>query len=260
MRRHSFLYGALISGLCVSGCHHPADLQDRPLAELSARAHKAMADKSFERAADVFDSLESQYPYADQASKAKLWSAYCAFQASQFSRAIATLDVFISVHPSSYAISYAYYLRALCYYASVLSVARDRENAELALQAFEEYVHRFPGTKYQADVAQKLQKLRDHLASQDLLVARQYIEESVYISALEHLNAMVVRWGQSPFMPEILYRIGECQKALGLTEGLKKTVLLLTRSYAKSPWCTLAQQWAGPGVARGASAIKAAKR
>lgn len=211
---------------------------EKPLNDLYSKALHEMKEQDYLDAADSFDEVERQYPYSSWAAKAQLMSAYCAFKAQKFERAIATLDIFITLHPSSPSIAYAYYLRALCYYTNILPVFRDRENADLGLQAFEEVIRRFPNTDYAEDARFKSDFLREHLASQEILVGRQYLQSKSYVAALKQFSDLIEHYPRSILLPEALYRIIECQIALGFGKQAHKTLRVLQHNFPKDAWYT----------------------
>jgi outer membrane protein assembly factor BamD len=234
-------WGAVfVLGGCASKTQ---DLEDKPLKTLQGMAQEAVKKEKFEQAADVFEAIESQYPYSQEASRAQLYAAYCAYRAKAYTRALTNLDLFIALHPSSPSIDYAYYLRALCYYDDMLSALRDRENAELALQAFGELITRFPASSYAKEAKSRSLRVREHLASQDLLVAKGYMSELSYLAALQRLGNLCESWPQSLLIPETLYRMVECQVALGFLPAGKAIADQLRAQFPKNQWTQKAQDF-----------------
>ena len=235
-------FGILLVIALLSACTNQDNLYvEQPLKEIYSKANDAMTKENYEKAADLFDEVERQYPYSECASKAQLLSAYCAFKAQKFERAIASLDTFISLHPASPSIGYAYYLRALCYYTNLYPVLRDNENAYLASQALQEVIRRFPMTDYAQDARMKKDFISEHLASQDMSIAKNYLKERYYLAALKHFGDMVDKWPCSCLQPEVLYRIVECQYALGLQTGAQKTLRMLSHNFPKTEWESMAK-------------------
>ena len=237
-------FGLGILALVLFGCG-PSEkpYTERPLNDLYRKAFAELTENDFEMAADSFDEVERQHPYSAWAAKAQLMSAYSAFKAQKFERAIATLDVFIALHPSSPEIDYAYYLRALCYYTDIGPVARDRENADFASQAFDEVIRRFPNSEYAQDAQFKKDFANEHLASQDMLISMHYLKDKEYLSALKHFCEMTQAYPCSILMPEVLYRIIECQVALGLFDGAQKSLCMIRHNFPQNPWYHLAKDF-----------------
>lgn len=215
---------------------------ERPLEEIYKQAEGSMKRQNFEKAAEEFDEVERQYPYSSCAAKSQIFSAYCSFKAQKFPRAIGTLDSFITLHPTSSFLSYAYYLRALCYYTDLFPVRRDPEHAELALQAFQEVIQRFPLTPYSQDAYFKKDFLLEHLASHDMDVGKRYLQEKNFIAAIICFGNFIQRFPRSILMPEVLYRLVECHLCLGLVKGAEETIKLLLHNFPQEKWTVMASQ------------------
>lgn len=244
MRRKAWLsqvIGIFVSMIGLWGCSSTDTYQDQPLEVIYKSAESLMSREQYEKAADRFDEVERQYPYDAKAAIAQLMSAFCAFKAQKFERAISTLDVFISLHPASPFIQYAYYLRALCYYTDIFPVLRDKENAELALHAFDEVIKRFPETDYAQDAQFKIDFIKEHIACQEISIAKHYLKGKKYVAALDRLSVLVRDYPKSILIPEALYRIVECQIALGLCESAHKTAAMLSYNFPEEMWTGMAK-------------------
>jgi len=227
----------LCFGMVLSGCASKTPVYDeKPIKDLYQRAKELMEKKSYERAADAFDEVERQHPYSDSASQAQLLSAYCAFKAQKFPRAIASLDVFIDLHPGSASISYAYYLRALSYYNDMLGLTKDKQLAESALAAFKEVLRRFPTSEYAHDAKIKEEFISEHLACHSMLAAKSSLFDNRHVAAWIQFSRLMDRWPRSILMPEVLYRLIEAQLALGMMPAAHKTYAMLTYNFPKNVW------------------------
>jgi outer membrane protein assembly factor BamD len=227
----------LCTAVLLSGCGSNNSVYvEKPVQDLYQSAMQLMKGRDYQKAADAFDEVDRQHPYSDCASKAQLLSGFCAFKAQKFPRAIATLDVFIDLHPGSASIAYAYYLRAMCYYTDMLGLTKDKENAQLALEAFREILRRFPTSEYAHDARIRQDFICEHLASHDMLVAKQYLFDQRYVAAWIRFGALLTAWPRSILIPEVLYRLVECQVALGMGAVSDKAVAMLRYNFPKSSW------------------------
>jgi len=231
----------------LSGCSNsPPIYEERTINDLYGSALTLFNRNAYEKAADEFDEVERQYPYSIWAARSQLMSAFASFKAQKFLRAIGTLDVFISLHPASPSIDYAYYLRALSYYGDLFPVQRDPESATLGVLAFEEVIRRFPNSDYALDAQLKRDFLLEHLASQKMCIAKSYLFKKQVIASLRVFAEMVQMYPRSILIPEALYRIVECQVFLGLLDGATKTLKMLQHNLPKDAWteraCNLLKQ------------------
>lgn len=187
-------------------------------------------------AADMFAEVERQHPYSVWATKSQLMAAYAYYQASDYDDAINSLDRFISLHPGNPDTPYAYYLRALCYYEQISDVKRDQRITELALNAFEEVVRRFPHTKYASDASEKIDLTRDHLAGKEMDIGRYYLRQQQYLAAINRFRSVVEQFQTSTHTPEALHRLVESYTALGLVGEAQRTAAVLGYNFPESDW------------------------
>ena len=78
-------------------------------------------------AAKKFSEAEILYPQSKWASQALLMSAYSYYELNFLSSAIEELDRFILKYPQHKNISYAHFLKAICYFESVIDEKKDLE-------------------------------------------------------------------------------------------------------------------------------------
>ena len=232
--------------LCLAGILQGCGDTDRiyeqkPLTTLYKIAMKDMEEEEFEEAAQNFDEVERQYPYSSWAPHSQLMSAYCAFKAQKFPKAIATLETFLALHPASKDAAYGHYLRALSYYTDLLSPYRDAENAILALQGFKEICQRFPYTDYARDAELKIDFLQEHLASQTMIIIRDYLRRKQYIAAFDRIVYLIQEYPRSILIPEALYRLIECHIALGFPGLTYKTFALMKHNFPQDAWTVMAK-------------------
>ncbi|MDA0702420.1 MAG: outer membrane protein assembly factor BamD [Proteobacteria bacterium] len=187
-------------------------------------------------AADMFAEVERQHPYSVWATKSQIMAGYAYYQASEYDDAINSLDRFISLHPGNRDTAYAYYLRALSYYEQISDVKRDQRITELALNAFEEVVRRFPHTKYASDAAEKIDLTRDHLAGKEMDIGRYYLRQQQYLAAINRFRTVIEQFQTSTHTPEALHRLVESYMALGLTGEAQRTAAVLGYNFPESPW------------------------
>ena len=154
--RSSYLI-ILFSALTIITVACSSTKLDTPLTEgeelnaLYDNAISLVKDKDFIDAAILFEDIERQYPYSKWASQAQLMGAYCYFKSDFYDESLNSLDRFISLHPASEKISYAFYLRALNHFYQIEDVEKDQSMTEIAFKSFYEVVNKFPESKFAKD-------------------------------------------------------------------------------------------------------------
>ncbi len=209
---------------------------ERPVSEIYNTAMNLMQDGYYKRAASEFDEVERQHPYSVWATKAQLMAAYSYYQSNRYDDAIIALDRFTQLHPANRDVAYAYYLKALCYYEQISDVARDQKMTELALDALNEVIKRFPDSEYARDAKIKIDLTYDHLAGKEMEIGRYYLTQKHYLAAINRFRAVVERYETTTHVPEALHRLTEAYLALGVTSEARKTASVLGHNFPGSEW------------------------
>ena len=241
-----FVAGA---SLALSGCslfdkatgkaddqQRDAAYQERPIDQIYADAWKQVRSHDWNNAAKQFAEVERQHPYSVWARRASLMSAFCYYQANKYSDAVAAADQYISLHPGSKEVSYAFYLKAVSLYEQIVDVERDQTNTEAALVALQDVVQRFPDTEYARDATLKIDLTLDHLAGKEMEVGRYYLVRGDYVGAINRFRVVVEQYQKTTQIAEALERLTEAYYALGVDKEAQTAAAILGANYPGSPW------------------------
>jgi outer membrane protein assembly factor BamD len=215
-----------------------AQYQERPVETIYADAWKQINRGEWDAAAKQFDEVDRQHPYSIWARRAMLMSAFCSYQANKYDDAVATADTYISLHPGSQEVAYAFYLKALSLYEQIVDVGRDQSKTEGALVALQDVVQRFPDTEYARDATLKIDLTMDHLAGKEMAVGRYYLTRGDYIGAINRFRVVVTQYQTTPQIAEALERLTEANYALGLDSEAQTAAAVLGANYPGSQWYT----------------------
>ena len=230
------------AGLMLSACSgisddkKDADYVERPVEQIYADAWKQINNHDWENAAKQFDEVERQHPYSVWARRAMLMSAFCYYQANKYTDATNTADQYISLHPGSKEVAYAFYLKAMSLYEQIVDVGRDQTVTEQALTALQDVVQRFPNTEYARDASLKIDLTLDHLAGKEMEVGRYYLTRRDYIGAINRFKVVVQRYQKTSQIAEALERLTEAYYALGVYSEAQTAAAVLGANYPGSPW------------------------
>ncbi|MBV8400916.1 MAG: outer membrane protein assembly factor BamD [Acetobacteraceae bacterium] len=212
------------------------DASQIPVEELYNNGVDALDQKRYVAAGQQFDLVERNYPYSSWAVNAQLMQGYTQYLQNHYTEAIGTLDRFIQLHPVHRDVAYAYYLRALCYYEQIADIQRDQKSTQLAMDALQEVVNRFPDSAYGRDARLKIDLARDHLAGHEMEVGRWYEKQHLYTAAIGRFQRVVDDYQTTNHAPEALHRLTEIYLILGLKDEARKTASVLGYNYPGSEW------------------------
>ena len=215
-----------------------AEYREHPVEAIYADAWAQINKRNWEEAAKQFNEVDRQHPYSVWARRAQLMSAFCSYQANKYGDAVATADQYISLHPGSREVAYAFYLKAISLYEQIVDVNRDQANTQGALVALQDVVQRFPDTEYARDATLKIDLTQDHLAGKEMAVGRYYLTRGDYIGGINRFKAVVQQYQTTPQIAEALERLTEAYYALGLDSEAQTAAAVLGANYPGSQWYT----------------------
>ena len=197
-------------------------------AKLYAEAASELDSSNYTRAVELYEKLESRYPFGRYAMQAQLDVAYAHYRAEEPENAIAAADRFIKLYPQNRFVDYAYYLKGIVNYNRSVGFLdryiptdasqRDPGSALDAFTDFSVLVERFPDSKYAEDARQRMLYLRNNLAKHEVNVARYYIRRGAYLAAANRANYVIERFQRTSAVEDALAVLIEAYRALDKPE------------------------------------------
>jgi outer membrane protein assembly factor BamD len=213
-----------------------AQYQERPVEQIYGDAWAQINKNNWDEAAKQFNEVDRQHPYSVWARRAMLMSAFSSYQANKYGDAVATADQYISLHPGSHEVAYAFYLKAISLYEQIVDVNRDQANTQGALVALQDVVQRFPDTEYARDATLKIDLTQDHLAGKEMEVGRYYLTRGDYIGAINRFRVVIDQFQTTPQIAEALERLTESYYSLGLDSEAQTAAAVLGANYPGTVW------------------------
>ena len=238
--RSALLLGAVAISLtaCNAGRGRKGDTAyvARDVGTLYTAAKKNLDRGNYQLSAALFDEVERQHPYSVWARRAQLMGAFSYYMSKDYTKAIESVQRFLSIHPGNRDAPYAYYLVALSYYEQITDVSRDQKITSQAQDALGELIRRYPNTRYAADARLKLDLVRDHLAGKEMEVGRFYETRANWLGASMRFRRVIDTYQTTSHAPEALMRLTEAYLALGVPEEAKKAAAVLGANYPATDW------------------------
>ena len=196
--------------------------------KLYAEAASELDSSNYARAIELYEKLESRYPFGRYAMQAQLDVAYAHYRAEEPEKAIAAADRFIKLYPQNPFVDYAYYLKGIVNYnRSVGFLDRyiptdaSQRDPGSALDAFTDFsllVERFPDSKYAEDARQRMLYLRNNLARHEVNVAHYYMRRGAYLAAANRANYVIERFQRTSAVEDALEVLIDAYRALNKPE------------------------------------------
>jgi outer membrane protein assembly factor BamD len=240
----------LAATLALGGCGLLPEVQDETAGwsaqKLYAEAKDNLSRGNYERAVQLFETLESRYPFGRFAQQAQLEVAYAYYKDNEPISAIAACDRFIKLHPNHPNVDYAYYLKGLVNFNDDLGMLgnlvdqdmseRDPRAAREAFLAFKELVTRFPDSKYAEDSTARMKYLVNALAGNEVHVAKYYLKREAYVAAANRAKEVLNTYPEAPVLEEALAIMVVAYDKLKLTDLRDDAQRVLTINFPNSKY------------------------
>ncbi len=213
----------------LSGCNSTPKQDENTSAaveKLYSDAKEDLASGNYESAIKTLERVEGRAAGTLLAQQAQLDLAYSYWKSSDRVQALATIDRFIKLNPSSPVLDYALYLRGLINFNDNLGILgslanqslseRDQQASRDALQSFKQLVDQFPSSNYAGDSRLRIDYIVNALADYEVHVARYYLNRGAYLSSVNRAQATLRDYPQSPAGEEALFIMTQCYDRLGL--------------------------------------------
>lgn len=239
---------AVLMVLSLSGCGSTPEDEFGGMApdKLYADAKEEAADGNYENAIKRLEKVEARASGTMLAQQAQLDLAYAYYKTGEKAQALAKLERFIRLHPTSPAVDYAMYLQGLVNFNDDLGLfgrvarqdlaERDQQAARDAYESFKQLSTRFPTSKYAADAKLRMNYIVNSLASGEVHVARYYLRRGAYLAAANRAQQALTDYRSSPAIEEALFIMVRAYDQLGLIPLRDDAERVLKQSFPNSPY------------------------
>ena len=182
--------------------------------ELYEDAKEALDNGNYESAIQLYEKLESRFPYGKYAERAQMEIIYAYYKDLEPDTAILAAERFIKLHPNNPLVDYAYYLRGLAafdlsksFFEKLFDQEKSERDPKMARQAFDYFtqlIERFPRSKYTQDAAKRMKQLRNNLAQYEIHVAKYYLRRGSYLAAANRGKYVIENYQGTPAIPDAL--------------------------------------------------------
>ena len=245
-QRTGLLALALSAALAACGTAPQDEYANINSDKLYADAKEEQADGNFETAVKMLEKVEARASGTLLAQQAQLDLAYAYYRSGEKALALAKLERFIRLHPTSPAMDYAYYLQGLINFNEDLGLfgrlarqdlsERDQQASRDAYESFKQVVDRFPESKYAEDARLRMNHVVNSLAAGEVHVARYYLRRGAYLAAANRAQQAIKDYPQSPAIEEALYIMSRAYDQLGLVQLRDDAVRVLKQSFPDSAY------------------------
>ena len=240
-----FLLIFVLSGCSYFGGEEEDETIGWSADRLYAEARGELDAGNYSKAIDLYQKLESTYPFGAHAQQALLDLAYANYKDDEPEAAIAASDRFIKLYPQNAHVDYAYYLKGLTNfnkgkgftqrYLPTDESQRDPGAALKAFQDFSELIKLFPDSEYAEDAEQRMRYLRNVISKNEVHVANYYMRRGAFIAAVNRARFVIENYPRTPSVPDALVVMAKAYKVLEMDDLSNDAIRVLELNYPNHP-------------------------
>lgn len=161
--------------------------------------------KDYYRALGLIEDIKAVYKGTDKYETLCFYNAYCNYQQKEYSLAAYLFKEYAHIYPSNERTEEAEYMSAYCYYLVSPSVSLEQTSTALAIRELENFMEKYPDTKYGEQVEEHLKDLNLKLETKAYNNAMLYYKISDYKAALVALKNVLYDYPTTMYREEIMF-------------------------------------------------------
>jgi outer membrane protein assembly factor BamD len=163
--------------------------------------------EDYVRAGTLFDQIAAVFRGTDQADTIYYLQAMSYFKQSDYILSGHYFRTFAATYGGSPFVEQADFMGAYCYYLLSPRPELDQTNTVQAIQAFQLYMIKYPGSEKSEEVKAFLAELRDKLVEKSYLSAKLYYNLEDYKASMVALTNSLIAYPDNKYREEIMFML-----------------------------------------------------
>lgn len=176
-------------------------------------AEEEVSSNHYQLAIDKFRVIKNKFPYSKYGVDAELRIADVYFLEESFSEAAMSYESFEELHPKHEKVAYAMFRAGRSYFNDMpTEVARDLSAAQRALEAYRNFLIKFPKDAHAAEAKADIEGIRNLLAKKELYVGDFYFKRKHYEAAAERYRRAIDLYPGTPVKKEAKDKLAKAEE------------------------------------------------
>ena len=217
-RLHATLLAALLISCASSSASLTGNVKYGKTAEEDYRSGEdELKSKNYIEATKLFENVKNKYPFSKYAPLSELRVADVKFEQERFIESAEAYQQFVKLHPAHDQADYAAFRVGLSHWKDgpsdfVLfppSFEKDQVQVREAAKVLNDFVKKYPNSKYKAEAEKLLAKARSRLAEHEWYVAEFYAKRERWAGVAARLEGLVRDYPGSSRESAALFKLAE---------------------------------------------------
>lgn len=168
------------------------EIDENDPAALYSDAESDITNDHFQVAVDKLRTIKNKFPYSKYSVDASLRIADVQFLQDSWAEAAISYEAFVDLHPRHERVPYALFRIAKSYYNDIPNpIARDMTPGQKAVDAYSDFLRRFPNDPQAPEARKDVAEVRSKLAEKELSIGDFYQKRSASDSAAPRYRKVI---------------------------------------------------------------------
>ncbi len=204
----------------VLGCSHSVKVVPMDAKGEFERAMSFFNKGDYNNAITLFKSFFDNHPGSKFIDAAQFYLGESYFKIKDYESALEEFQFLVNNFPGSKYLEMGYLRRAECLEKLSPYFQRDQELTKRAIDAYREFIIRYPYSKYKNEAENGEKRCLEKLNLKDYYIALQYYKIGQYKSAIIYLERLIKK--ESNIKDKAYLLLGDCYKRLGNKEKARE--------------------------------------
>lgn len=204
--KQSLLAAILVFSLGSCGSYYQL-MKSTDTEKKYTEAIKYFYNKDFNKAINLFSDIASVYEGTQKSDTILFYLGKALYNNNAFEESGELMKTYMYNHPRSPFTEESEYVYAMCFYNQSGTHERDQSTSMQAIQAFTEYLNRYPESIKKDDVYGMIDELTRKIYLKRFSNAAIYYKLGKYNAAITSLKATLKQYPEIPYKEEIMYLI-----------------------------------------------------
>jgi outer membrane protein assembly factor BamD len=200
------------------------------------QAQVDFAQKEFNAAIENYQDLIDYYPFSPYAEDAEMKIGMAYYEMKDYAEAVAALDDFQRMHPTSKNLELVSYYIAMSYYDQIGREDQDQSKTKDALKYFQVLEARFPEGSFAELARERAIVCRDILARHQMIVGNFYYDRANFKAAESRMAELMEKYPDTPIAPKALLELAESLDKEGKKYSAAQAYTALLIHYPNTPY------------------------
>jgi len=239
MSRYSLFLVACVLCVSLAAC----STKKQPTGEdYYQQAQLNFTNREYSAAIENYQYVVDKFPFSPYAEESEMKIGLAYYKNKDYAQAIAALDDFQRMHPTSKNLQLVSYYIAMSYFDQVGREDQDQSKTELALARFQAIQQRFPESEFAELAKEKSDVCREVLARHQKVVGDYYFKRANFRAAESRLAELMQKYPDTPVAPDALWELAVALEKEGKKYSAAQAFAAMVQHYPDTPYAKKARE------------------